>query len=291
MTATLAPDRSPRASAAAAPVDDAPAVSFDHVSFAFDDQVVLDDVSLVVPHGSLTLILGASGSGKSVMLKLMLGLLRPDRGEIVVDGRRIDRLPETELLRMRGGIGMLFQESALFDSLTVTENVGYRLLEETDMPLAAVQARVSEVLDFIGLAGVGDRLPSALSGGQRRRVAMARAIAHRPRLLLLDDPTSGLDPLTAARLDDEIVKLRDLERVTTIVATHQIRDAFYLAEHRATAEGGQPAIAKLPTGDDGIGTFMVLHHGRLYFTGSAADLRASEDPFLREFLFNTLPPW
>ncbi len=228
--------------APAAAVAPPPAVAFEHVCFAFDDHVVLDDVSFAVPHGSLTVLLGASGSGKSVTLKLMLGLLRPDSGSIVVDDHRIERMSEADLLRLRGRIGMLFQESALFDSLTVTENVGYRLFEETDMPRPAVHARVDEVLDFIGLAGLGDRLPSALSGGQRRRVAMARAIAHKPGLLLLDDPTSGLDPMTASRLDDEILKLRDIELVTAVVATHQIRDAFYLADHQAVRDDSRLSI-------------------------------------------------
>ena len=273
------------------PVRQPAAVAFEHVSFAFDDHVVLDDVSFSLPTGSLTVLLGASGSGKSVTLKLILGLLRPDSGSIVINGHHIELMAETDLMRLRSGIGMLFQESALFDSLTVTENVGYRLFEETDMPLPAVYARVDEVLNFIGLAGLGERLPSALSGGQRRRVAMARAIAHRPGLLLLDDPTSGLDPLIASRLDDEIVKLRDLEGVTSVVATHQIRDAFYLASHRARRDERGVRIDPVTTGGDALATFLVLHRGRLYFEGCAEDLRRANDPFLRDFMFMTLPPW
>jgi phospholipid/cholesterol/gamma-HCH transport system ATP-binding protein len=260
------------------------------VSFAFDDHVVLDDVSFALSPGSLTVLFGASGSGKSVTLKLILGLLRPDAGSILVHGHRIELMTEVELMRLRGGIGMMFQESALFDSLTVAENVGYRLFEELGLPLPAVRARVDEVLNFIGLAGFGERLPGALSGGQRRRVAMARAIAHRPGLLLLDDPTSGLDPLLASRLDDEIVKLRDLEGVTSVVATHQIRDAFYLASHRARRDGPRVRIDPA-TGDDDPARFLVLHRGRIYFAGSADELRDADDPFLREFLFKTLPPW
>ena len=274
-----------------APAGQSPAVAFEHVSFAFDDHVVLDDVSFSLPTGSLTVLLGASGSGKSVTLKLILGLLRPDAGSIVVNGQRIELMSEADLMRLRAGIGMLFQESALFDSLTVTENIGYRLFEETDLPLPEVRARVSEVLDFMGLAGLGERLPSELSGGQRRRVAMARAIAYRPGLLLLDDPTSGLDPLIASRLDDEIVKLRDIERVTSVVATHQIRDAFYLASHRASRDERGLRIDPVTTGGDALATFLVLHRGRLYFEGCAEDLRRADDPFLREFLFMTLPPW
>jgi phospholipid/cholesterol/gamma-HCH transport system ATP-binding protein len=268
-----------------------PVVVFEHVHFAFDDDVVLDDVSFAVPHGGLTVLLGASGSGKSVTLKLILGLLRPDAGSIVVNGNHVDRMSETDLLRLRGGVGMLFQESALFDSLTVSENVGYRLLEQSVLPLPAVRARVDEVLEFIGLLGLGDRLPSELSGGQRRRVAMARAIAHQPGLLLLDDPTSGLDPLTASRLDDEILKLRDVQHVTAVVATHQIRDAYYLAEHEAVSDGQQTTIRPATPAQQRLTRFVVLHRAKVYFVGSAAELRQSGDPFLREFLFKTLPPW
>jgi phospholipid/cholesterol/gamma-HCH transport system ATP-binding protein len=266
-------------------------VVFEHVSFAFDDHVVLDDLSFALPGGSLTVLLGASGSGKSVTLKLILGLLRPDGGSILVNGHRVDLMTESELMRLRAGIGMMFQESALFDSLTVNENVGYRLFEETDVTVPAVYARVDEVLNFIGLAGFGERKPGTLSGGQRRRVAMARAIAHRPGLLLLDDPTAGLDPLTASRLDDEIVKLRDMEGVTSLVATHQIRDAFYLASHRARRDAGGIRIDALPVDADPLATFLVLHHGRAYFEGRGEELLRSNDPFLREFLFKTLPPW
>ena len=196
------------------------AVVFDNVSFAFDEHVVLRDMSFNVPKGRMNILLGASGSGKSVVLKLILGLLRPDAGMILVNGQRVDRMTERDLMHMRGDIGMLFQENALFDSLTVAENVGYRLYEETDTPEDQVRSRVEEILGFIGLGEYIDRMPSALSGGQRRRVAIARAVAAKPNLLLFDDPTTGLDPVIASTVDDEIVKLRDLEHVTTIVVTH-----------------------------------------------------------------------
>ncbi len=262
----------------------------DHVSFAFDDHVVLRDVSFSVPAGSMRFLLGASGSGKSVLLKLILGLLRPDAGTIAVNGQRIDQLPEAELLRIRADIGMVFQENALFDSLTVAENVGFRLYEGTEMSLDEVRARVEEVLGFIGLREYIDRMPSALSGGQRRRVAVARAMASRPGVLLFDDPTTGLDPIIATSVDDEVVKLRDLEQVTCIVATHQIRDAFYIATHEAARVGGHVRV----TAGDAKAThaeFMVLHEGRFIFQGRAADLLASDDAYLKEFLFKTLPPW
>ena len=265
-----------------------PAVVFDKVSFAFDTQVVLHEISFSVPKGSMRILLGASGAGKSVVLKLILGLLRPDAGMILVNGQRIDRMSERDLLRTRGDIGMLFQESALFDSLTVAENVGYRLYEETDLPTSQVRSRVAEVLGFIGLGDYIDRMPSELSGGQRRRVAIARAIATKPNLLLFDDPTTGLDPIIATTVDDEVVKLRDLEHVTSILVTHQIRDAFYVATHEATNTGGSlqisPATAERAR-------FMVLHEGRIYFEGSGAELLASQDAYLQQFLFMTLPPW
>jgi phospholipid/cholesterol/gamma-HCH transport system ATP-binding protein len=267
------------------------AVVFDHVSFAFDDHVILQDVSFTIRRGQMKILLGASGSGKSVLLRLLLGLLRPDSGSIVVNGYRIDTMDENDLLRIRGDIGMLFQESALFDSLTVAENVGYRLYEETDMPDDAVRQRIEEVLGFIGLGEYIDRMPSELSGGQRRRVAIARAMAAKPGLILFDDPTSGLDPITAATVDDEIVKLRDIEHVTSIVVTHQIRDAFYIATRRAHVSGTQVRIEPCPDADAPLATFMVLHEGRISFEGTGAELRASRERYLQEFLYKTLPPW
>ncbi len=155
-------------------------------------------------------------------------------------------MTERELMQIRADIGMLFQEGALFDSLSVDENVGYRLYEESDMPRERARARVEEVLQFIGLEDYIDRLPSELSGGQKRRVAIARAIAARPHLVLLDDPTTGLDPIIAATVDDELVKLRDLQHVTCLIVTHQIRDAFYVAYHEARLEGQRALIRAIP---------------------------------------------
>ena len=266
-------------------------VVFDKVSFGFDDHVVLREISFSIPKGSMRVLLGASGAGKSIVLKLILGLMRPDAGTIHVHGQRIDDMTERDLMKVRADIGMLFQESALFDSLTVAGNVGYRLSEETDMPDDQVRHRIEEVLTFVGLEDYIDRMPSELSGGQRRRVAIARAMAAKPSLLLFDDPTSGLDPITATSVDDEIVKLRDIEHVTSIVVTHQIRDAFYVANHEAAMENGRLRITPTETGTAPHATFMVLHEGRIYFNGGAEELQASADPFLREFLFMTLPPW
>jgi phospholipid/cholesterol/gamma-HCH transport system ATP-binding protein len=267
------------------------AVVFDNVSFAFDEHVVLRDVSFSVPKGSMSILLGASGAGKSILLRLILGLLRPDSGAISVNGQRVDRMSEHDLLQMRGDIGMLFQESALFDSLTVDENVGYRLYEETDLPVDQVRSRVSDVLGFVGLGEYGDRMPSELSGGQRRRVAIARAMAARPSLLLFDDPTTGLDPVIATTIDDEIIKLRDLEHVTSILVTHQIRDAVYVAEHEAVLTDGRLEVVAADESKAGQARFMVLHEGQILFEGSGAELQASRDRYLQEFLFMTLPPW
>jgi phospholipid/cholesterol/gamma-HCH transport system ATP-binding protein len=267
------------------------AVVFDHVSFAFDEHVVLRDVSFTLPRGGMKILLGASGSGKSVLLKLILGLFRPDGGTILVNGQHIERMSERDLLRLRADIGMLFQENALFDSLTVAENVGYRLYEETDMPSDQVRRRVEEVLGFIGLGEYVDRMPSALSGGQRRRVAIARAMAAKPSLLLFDDPTTGLDPITATTVDDQIVKLRDLEQVTSLVVTHQIRDAHYVATHEVVHTDGRLQIVGGDETKAAGADFMVLHDGRIYFEGTVSELLASPDPFLKTFLFMTLPPW
>ena len=176
---------------------DRPVVVFDHVKLAFDDNVVLKDVSFTLLSGRTKIILGASGSGKSTTLKIITGLLRADAGAITVNGQRVDQLTETEMMAVRADLGMIFQEGALFDSLTVRENVGYKLFEESDMPLDEANRRVEEVLGFVGLSEFIDRMPSALSGGQRRRVAIARAMAFKPKILLYDEATTGLDPITA----------------------------------------------------------------------------------------------
>jgi phospholipid/cholesterol/gamma-HCH transport system ATP-binding protein len=267
-----------------------PAVAFDGVCLAFDDHVVLKDLSFSIPEGSMRILLGASGAGKSLVLKLILGLLRPDGGAITVDGRRVDQLSELELLKMRADIGMVFQENALFDSLTVGENVGYRLYEETSMPLDEVRERVEEVLAFLGLGDFIDRMPASLSGGQRRRVGIGRAMASKPSLMLFDDSTTGLDPVISATVDDEIVKLRDLQQGTSIVVTQQIRDAYYIATHRAARSNGTIRIEAVDERST-LAEFMVLHEGRIYFQGTASGLLAADDAYLKRFLYRTLPPW
>jgi phospholipid/cholesterol/gamma-HCH transport system ATP-binding protein len=269
---------------------DVPAVVFEHVSMAFDDTVVLSDVSFSLRKGQTKILLGASGAGKSVVLKLILGLLKPDAGVIRVNGVRIDNMTEVQLMKIRTNMGMLFQETALFDSLTVAENVGYRFYEETDMPLDQVRDRVKEVLGFIGLADYMDRMPSELSGGQRRRVAIGRAMAARPQLLLFDDPTSGLDPITAKTVDAEIIKLRDVENVTSLVVTHQLPDAFYIAMHEAVRQNGHLAIVPVEQGKTEETEFMILKDGRIFFEGYPEAMRASNDPYLETYLSGWIPP-
>jgi len=265
------------------------AVVFDHVSLAFDDVVVLRDVSFSVPRGHMTILIGPSGSGKSVVLKLILGLLKPDAGVIMVGGERTDLMTERQLMKVRAGIGMLFQESALFDSLTVAENVGFKLDEERRMSASQVRGRVEEILRFVGLEAYIDRMPSELSGGQRRRVAIARAMAAKPALLLFDEPTSGLDPITAKTVDAEIIKLRDIERVTSILVTHQLQDAFYIARHEACQQRDRLVIVPANARRLDETTFIMLEDGRIHFTGSASDLRASDDVQVRAFLSEWVP--
>ena len=263
----------------------APVIVFDHVQLAFDDKVVLKDVSFTLIKGHTKIILGASGSGKSTALKIITGLLRADRGVVWVNGQRVDELNEKEMMAVRADLGMIFQEGALFDSLTVRENVGYKLYEETDMPLEDVDTRVEEVLGFIGLGEHIDKMPSELSGGQRRRVAIARAMAFKPSILLYDEATTGLDPITATTVDDEMIKLRDLESVSSIIVTHQLRDAFYVATHMAQRDAaGRVQIVQATAAKEKQAEFIMLRDGLIVFEGDADALRASTDPYIRDFL-------
>ena len=274
-------------SSATSPVELAsgPVVVFTDVSLAFDEKVILKRVSFQLMAGQMKIILGASGAGKSTILKLILGLLKADGGEITVNGDRVDQMSERDLMTVRAGLGMVFQEGALFDSLTVRENVGYRLYEETKLPLDEVDARVNEVIGFVGLAEFGGRMPSELSGGQRRRVAIARALTSRPRILLYDEPTTGLDPITALTIDEEIIKLRDIEGVSSIVVTHQLRDAFFIATHEAVAraDGEIDYVDVTPAKKDRT-EFLMLRDGVVAFEGNADELRAHNDPYLKAFL-------
>ncbi len=262
-----------------------PVIAFDRVSLAFDEKVVLTDISFTLLPGRMKVFLGASGSGKSTILRLVLGLLRPDAGRIWVLGRRTDTMSETALMEVRAHLGMIFQEGALFDSLSVRENVGYRLYQEGDTPMAEADARVDEVLGFVGLTAFGDRMPSELSGGQRRRVAIARAMTSRPRVLLYDEPTTGLDPITAITVDEEIVKVRDLEGASGLLVTHQLRDAFFVATHEAVrGPGGTVRFVPASPEKSARTEFVMLKQAGIAFEGTAEELRRTSDPYLRAFL-------
>jgi phospholipid/cholesterol/gamma-HCH transport system ATP-binding protein len=262
-----------------------PVIAFDRVSLAFDEKVVLTDISFTLLPGRMKVFLGASGSGKSTILRLVLGLLRPDAGRIWVLGRRTDTMSEADLMDVRANLGMIFQEGALFDSLTVRENVGYRLYQEGDTPAEEADARVDEVLGFVGLTAFADRMPSELSGGQRRRVAIARAMTSRPRILLYDEPTTGLDPITAITVDEEIVKVRDLEGASGLLVTHQLRDAFFVATREAVRQR-DGSVQFVPASPEKLARteFVMLKNAGIVFEGTAADLRQTTDPYLRAFL-------
>jgi phospholipid/cholesterol/gamma-HCH transport system ATP-binding protein len=263
-----------------------PIIVFDGVSLAFDEKAILRNVSFTLQTGHTKIFLGASGAGKSTILRLILGLLRPDEGRIFVNGEQIDPMSEDDLMAVRGDLGMVFQEGALFDSLTVRENVGYKLFEELNWAIDKANARVEEVLGFIGLAEFIDRMPSELSGGQRRRVAIARAMAAKPRILLYDEPTTGLDPITALTVDEEIIKLRDLEGVSSILVTHQLRDAFFVAEHTASREQRELSFERASGQKADQAEFIMLRDGTIAFEGNAAELRtaAQKDSYIEAFL-------
>ncbi len=262
---------------------DEPMVCFRNVGLAFD-RPVLRDVSFDLHPGATKVILGGSGSGKTTILRLILGLLKPDAGSIRVDGADVGGLDEDELRAVRLKVGMVFQEGALFDSLTVGENVAFRLREDR-LPDAEIEERVREMLGFVGLAAHYEKSPSELSGGQRRRVAVARALAARPQIMLYDEPTTGLDPITATTITDLIVKVRDLDGVSSILVTHQLRDAFNVARSFAWREGEDFGFRrvedlKLLAGTD----FLMLREGQVQFEGSPHELVTSTDPYLKAFL-------
>ena len=263
-----------------------PIIVFDNVDLAFDEKVILREVSFTLKTGHTKIFLGASGAGKSTILRLILGLLKPDGGQIFVNGERVDNMAEDEMMRVRADLGMVFQEGALFDSLTVRGNVGYKLFEELNWPPDQANRRVEEVLGFIGLRDFIDRMPSELSGGQRRRVAIARAMAAKPRILLYDEPTTGLDPITSITVDEEIIKLRDLEGVSSILVTHQLRDAFYVAEHTARRNSGEIGFERASPEKCDEAEFIMLRDGGIAFEGNAGELRAAAnaDPYLEAFL-------
>jgi phospholipid/cholesterol/gamma-HCH transport system ATP-binding protein len=262
---------------------DEPVVSFRDVHLAFD-RPVLRGVSFDLNPGETKVILGGSGSGKTTILRLILGLLKPDAGSVTVAGTEVTALREEELRPVRLRLGMVFQEGALFDSLRVGENVGFQLAEE-GIAEEVVEARVREMLGFVGLAPFVDRMVSELSGGQRRRVAVARALAARPEIMLYDEPTTGLDPITATTVTDLIVKVRDLDGASSILVTHQLRDAFNVARTFARREGDDYTFTRVEDLAQVAGTsFLMLREGAVHFEGTPHDLVTSQDPYLRTFL-------
>ena len=259
-----------------------PVVVFEDVSIRFDGPPVLENVSFQVHPGETRILLGPAGVGKSVLLKLANGLLRPNGGRIFLFGEEITAMGEEQLLKLRTRTGMVFQEGALFDSLTVRDNVGYQLMEK-HKPIDEIDQRVREALRFVELEHTFDMLPASLSGGMRRRVAIARAIIDQPKLLLYDSPTGGLDPVTSTTIDELIVKERDVYGTPSLLVTHRLQDAFTMATHRY--DEAQAKMIPLPDGQtNALTTFLVLHQGRVVFDGGTAELVASEDPFIKEFL-------
>jgi phospholipid/cholesterol/gamma-HCH transport system ATP-binding protein len=258
-------------------------VVFENVFLAFEDKAVLDGISFSLARGETKALFGVAGVGKSSILKLTLGLIKPDAGQIHVLGNDITQTSEDELFDLRRRIGMVFQESALFDSLTVRENVAFRLAEEKKVSDEEIERRVREALSFVELDHTMDKFPSELSGGMRRRVAIARAIVTRPELLLYDSPTGGLDPVTSTTIVELIVKQRDVYKTSSLLVSHRLQDAFTMATHCFDRTSGhmQPispgAQAEVPM------TFLLLRDGKVAFDGSAQDLARSDDPYIREY--------
>src|SRR5215831_18413729 len=254
------------------------------VKYYASDKPVLDGVSFHIYRGETKIIVGTSGSGKSTILKLIMGLDKPDEGQILVEGEDITQMTERQLVSVRQKIGMVFQESALFDSLTVRENVAYRMYE-LNADESEIERRVREVLGFVGLVEAIDKMPSELSGGMKRRVALARAMISQPKIMLYDEPTAGLDPVTSKKINELIIALRDLQGVTGVFVTHRMRDAFTLASLYAVDgtgevsfqyEGNTLCIANT--------RFLMLREGKIVFEGPDEVLRRSEDPYIKKFL-------
>jgi phospholipid/cholesterol/gamma-HCH transport system ATP-binding protein len=267
---------------AAPAVEASPVLAFRHVSIAFDGPPVLEDVSFSVAPGETRVLLGPAGVGKSVLLKLANGLLRPDQGSILLFGEEIARMPEEQLFSLRTRTGMVFQEGALFDSLRVRDNVAYQLIQER-VPDDEIDRRVRDALSFVELEETFDLYPASLSGGMRRRVAIARALIHQPELLLYDSPTGGLDPVTSTTIIDLIVKERDVSHTPSLLVTHRLQDGILLCNHRFDPTLGR--MIPLPKGQTDPGTtFLMLEEGRLIFDGSLHELVRSKDAFVREFL-------
>ena len=259
-----------------------PVLVFQNVTISFDGPPVLEDISFSVGPHETRILLGPAGVGKSVLLKLANGLHCPDSGSILLFGENIARVPEQNMFPLRMRTGMVFQEGALFDSLTVRDNVAYQLIQER-VPDEEIDPRVREALRFVGLEQTFDLYPGALSGGMRRRVAIARALIRQPELLLYDSPTGGLDPVTSTTIIELIVKQRDFYKTPSLMVTHRLQDAFTMCSHRFDTECN--CMVPLPKGDtDPNTTFLMLNEGRLIFDGSLRDLVRSDDSFVKEFL-------
>jgi phospholipid/cholesterol/gamma-HCH transport system ATP-binding protein len=264
------------------PVSNGPVVVFKNVSITFDREPVLKDISFTVQRGQTMIILGPAGTGKSVLMKLANGLLRPDSGTVTVFGEEVSSMREHDLFKLRQRIGMVFQESALFDSLSVEDNVAYRLHEER-MPDAEAHKKVEEVLNFVELPNAIAKFPSELSGGMRRRVSIARAIITGPDLILYDSPTGGLDPITSTTIVELVVKQRDVSHTTSLLITHRLQDAFTLATNRFNIEANKMEL--IPNGGiDDSTRFLILNEGSVVFAGTTQELVHSEDPWIKEYL-------
>jgi phospholipid/cholesterol/gamma-HCH transport system ATP-binding protein len=260
------------------------AVAFDDVVLQFENKLVLDGISFRLAHGETKAVFGIAGSGKSTILKLALGLLRPDAGRILVLGQDVTQMTEEALFDLRRKIGMVFQESALFDSLTVRENVAFRLLEEGDISEEEVERRVREALSFVELEHTLDMFPSELSGGMRRRVAIARAIIAQPEILFYDSPTGGLDPVTSTTIIELIVKQRDVFKTSSLLVSHRLQDAFIMATHYFDRQAKQ--MRPLPPDAHGEVSmnFLVLRDGKIIFDGDAQELTHAQDEYIREYI-------
>jgi phospholipid/cholesterol/gamma-HCH transport system ATP-binding protein len=259
------------------------AVVFENVSLRFDEQIVLDGLSFELDHGATKVLLGVAGSGKTTILKLTLGLLRPDSGRIVVLGQEVTAMRERELFELRRRIGMVFQESALFDSQSVENNVAFRLLEER-VPEEETHNRVLEALRFVELENTAKLFPSELSGGMRRRVAIARAIISHPEVLLYDSPTAGLDPVTSTTIVELLVKQRDVYQSSALLVTHRLQDAFTMATHVFNREKNKMIEVPPGTDWDSKTSFLVLNGGKSIFEGNAAEIANSDSEYIREYL-------
>ena len=259
-----------------------PVVVFEDVSIKFDVKPVLQNISFTVERGETRIILGPAGGGKSVLMKLANGLVKPDQGTIKIFGEDIVFMPETDLFQLRARIGMVFQESALFDSLSVEDNVAYRLNEDR-VPEDETHKRVIEALQFVELENTIAKFPSELSGGMRRRVSIARAIITKPDLILYDSPTGGLDPITSTTIVELVVKQRDVSQTTSLVITHRLQDAFLLARSRFNEKSGK--VEQIPDGGIAASTkFLVINEGKIVFDGETEQLVRSTDPWLKEYL-------